>query len=64
MLLCNTAGITVIVATRYGLDNQFESHQGQEFSLLHVIQTDSAANPAPYPMGNSGSFPRGKTRGT
>jgi hypothetical protein len=31
--------------------------RGQEFSLLHVIQTGSGAHPASYPMGTGGSFP-------
>jgi hypothetical protein len=32
----------------------------QDFSLLHIVQTGSAAHPASYPMGTGGSFPRGK----
>jgi hypothetical protein len=32
----------------------------QDFSLLHVVQTDSGAHPASYPMGAAGSFPGGK----
>jgi hypothetical protein len=29
----------------------------QDFSLLHVVQTDSRTHPASYPMGTGGSFP-------
>jgi hypothetical protein len=32
----------------------FESRQGQEFSLLHVVQTGSGARPASYLMGAGG----------
>jgi hypothetical protein len=35
---------------------------GQEFSLLHVVQTDSGVHPASYPMGTGSSFPRGVKR--
>jgi hypothetical protein len=38
----------------------FESWWGQEFSLLHVVQTGSGANPVSYPMGAGGSFRGGK----
>jgi hypothetical protein len=31
--------------------SEFESRYGQEFSLLHVVQTGSGAQPASYPMG-------------
>jgi hypothetical protein len=40
----------------YGLDNEgseFKS-QGQEFSLLHLIQAGSGAHPASYPMSTGG----------
>jgi hypothetical protein len=30
--------------------SEFESRYGQEFSLLHVVQTGSGAHPASYPM--------------
>jgi hypothetical protein len=30
---------------------EFESRRGEKFSLLHVIQTNSEAHPAPYKMG-------------
>jgi hypothetical protein len=54
---------TVGIATGHGLDNQgfgVRVPVGQEFSLLHVVQTGSEANPASYPMGTGGSFPGGK----
>jgi hypothetical protein len=38
-----------------------ESRLGQEFSFLHIVQTDSGAHPASYTMGTGGSFPEGKT---
>jgi hypothetical protein len=34
--------------------SKFESGWGQEFSLLHVVQTGSEAHPASYPMGIGG----------
>jgi hypothetical protein len=42
---------------------KFESRYGQEFSLLHVVQTCSGDNPACYPMGTWSSFPGGKVAG-
>jgi hypothetical protein len=54
---------SVGIVTGYGLDNYgvgFESWWGQEFSLLHVVQTGPGTHPASYPMGTGGSFPRGK----
>jgi hypothetical protein len=35
--------------------SQFESRWGQEFSLLHVVQTDSGAHPVSYPMSTWGN---------
>jgi hypothetical protein len=35
----------------------FESWWGQEFSLLHVVQTDSGAHPASYAMGTGALSP-------
>jgi hypothetical protein len=32
----------------------FDSRQGQDFSLLHNVQTGSGAHPASYPMGTGG----------
>jgi hypothetical protein len=54
------------ITTGYGLDNQgFEVRVpvGQEFSLLHVVQTGSGAHPTSYPMGNGGSLLWGKAIG-
>jgi hypothetical protein len=34
--------------------SEFESRWGQEFSLLHVVQTCSRSHPASYPMGTGG----------
>jgi hypothetical protein len=42
------------IATCYGLDNQGVKVRvpvGEEFLLLHVVQTGSEAKPASYPMG-------------
>jgi hypothetical protein len=41
--------------------SEFESRWGQEFSLIHVIQTGSGAHPASYPMG-TGALPPGVKR--
>jgi hypothetical protein len=43
--------------------SEFESRWGQEFSLLHIVQTGSAVHPTSYPMGTGGSFPGGKRPG-
>jgi hypothetical protein len=44
-----------------GLDDrevgEFESRLGQEFSLLHVVQTGSGVHPTSYTMGTGGYFP-------
>jgi hypothetical protein len=48
------------IATGYGLD---EFRWGQEFSLLHVVQTGYEAHPASYLMGNGGFFPGGTAAG-
>jgi hypothetical protein len=37
--------------------SEFESRWGQEFSLLHVVQTDSEAHPTSYPMGTEVNRP-------
>jgi hypothetical protein len=45
------------IATSHGLDDpegsEFESQQGQEFSLPHIVQTGSGVHPT-YPMGTVG----------
>jgi hypothetical protein len=41
----------------------FESQKGQEFSLLHIVQTGSQAHQTSYTMGTRGSFPGGKVVG-
>jgi hypothetical protein len=38
--------------------SEFESRQGQEYSLFPVIQTDSGAHPASYPIGTVEKRPR------
>jgi hypothetical protein len=56
----------VSIVTGYGLVDQavkFEYWKGQEFSLLHIVQTGSGAHPASYPMGSGGSFPGVKWQG-
>jgi hypothetical protein len=53
-------------ATGYGLEGQgvgVRFPMGQEFSLLHFVQTGSRAHPASYPMGTGGSFLVGKGAG-
>jgi hypothetical protein len=55
------------IATSYGLDDRGgwspESRLGQEFSLLHIVQTGSGAYLASYPMGTGGFFLGGKVAG-
>jgi hypothetical protein len=55
------------IATGYGLDDQggreFESRQGQNFSLLHIVQTGSGVHPTSYKMSTGGFFPGGKVAG-
>jgi hypothetical protein len=47
------------IATIYGLDDG----QGQEFSLLHAVQTGYGVHPTSYPMGTAGYFPGVKEAG-
>jgi hypothetical protein len=64
--LMETPDIAVGTVTSYRLDNrrvEFESQQGQEFSLLHVIQTSSEAHPVSFPTGTGDSFPGSKVAG-
>jgi hypothetical protein len=55
------------IATGYGLDDRgvvVRIAVGQEFSLLHVVQTGSGVHPTSnYPMCTRGSFPGGKAAG-
>jgi hypothetical protein len=43
--------------------SEFESRQGQEFSLLHIIQTGSGVHPTSYPMGTRSFFPGSNVAG-
>jgi hypothetical protein len=46
---------SVGIATGYGLDDRVvESRWGQDFLLLHVVQTGSRAHPASYQMDTAG----------
>jgi hypothetical protein len=67
LLHCIQAGNSIVgIATGYGLEDWGVGvwvPVGQEFSLLHVLQTGYGAHPASYPMGTGGSFPRGKAVG-
>jgi hypothetical protein len=36
---------------------EFDSRQGQEFFLLHIVKTGSGAHQASYPVDTGGSFP-------
>jgi hypothetical protein len=61
-----TRDSSVGIATGYGLDDRGVGVRvlvGQEFSLLHVVQTGSGARPVSYQMGTGGSFPEGKAAG-
>jgi hypothetical protein len=49
--------VGIWLATGWTIEgSKFESRQGQEFFLLHVVQTGSGAHPASYPMGTGGCF--------
>jgi hypothetical protein len=39
---------------------KFDSRQGQDFSLVHNIQTGSGAHPASYPLVKGVLYPGGK----
>jgi hypothetical protein len=58
---------STVGTTSYRLDEQgvgvWVLGGGQEFSLLHVVQTGSGVHPASYSMGTVGSFPEGKAAG-
>jgi hypothetical protein len=57
---------SVGIATGYGLDDRGVGVLvpiGQQFSLLHVVQTGSGAHPASYPMGTGNSSPGVKRPG-
>jgi hypothetical protein len=43
--------------------SEFETQYGQEFSLLHVVQTGCGAHLASYPVCTVGSFPGVKQQG-
>jgi hypothetical protein len=55
------------IATGYGLDDRGvgvpSPGKVKNFSLLRVVQSSSGVRPTSYPMGNGGSFPRGKAAG-
>jgi hypothetical protein len=42
------------------IGSEFESRWGQEFSLLHVVQTGSGVHPTSYTMGTGGFSPEVK----
>jgi hypothetical protein len=42
---------SVDIATK---ESEFETQKGQDFSLLHVVQTGSGVHPTSYPMGTGG----------
>jgi hypothetical protein len=58
---------SVGIATGNGLDDQGggSSSPGRvkNFSLLHIVQTDSGVHPTSYKMGTGGSFPGVKLQG-
>jgi hypothetical protein len=49
--------------TGYGLHARKVGVRVQEFSILHVVQTDSGANQVSYTLGTGGSFTGSKTAG-
>jgi hypothetical protein len=49
------------IAAGYGLNGRgLIPVRGQDFSLLHIVQTDCVAHPASYPMGAGCPFHGGK----
>jgi hypothetical protein len=57
-------GSVVGIATGWATEgSEFECRQGQEFSLLQVVQTGSEVHPTSYTMGTGGSFPGVKAAG-
>jgi hypothetical protein len=53
------------MATGYELDGpEFDSAHGQDFSLLHSVQTGSGAHPASCSEGTEDNFLWGKAVGT
>jgi hypothetical protein len=54
---------SVGIAIGYWLGSEFESWRGQEFSLSHIVQTNSGVHPTTYPMGTGGSFSLDKAAG-
>jgi hypothetical protein len=44
-------------------ESEFESRWGQEFPLLHVVQTGSGVHPTSYTMGSRGLFLGGNAAG-
>jgi hypothetical protein len=42
---------------------EFQYRYGQEFALLHFVQTGSGSHEASYPKGTEGAFPGGKAAG-
>jgi hypothetical protein len=52
---CGIAQLVQRLVKRWKTEgSEFESLYGQEFSLLHVVQTGSGAHSASYPMGTGG----------
>jgi hypothetical protein len=60
--MCRSLDSSVGIASGYGLEDGvgIQVPMGQEFSLLHVVQTGSGAHPTSYTMGTVSSFPGGK----
>jgi hypothetical protein len=58
--LRKSRGSSAGIATGCGLDDQglkFESLQGQEYLLLHIVQTGSGVRPTSYTMDTGSSLP-------
>jgi hypothetical protein len=63
MVHCVSPRSAVGIATGWMTEgSEFESRWGQEFSLLHVVQTGSGVH-LTYPMGTGGSFSGDKAAG-
>jgi hypothetical protein len=58
IVLAYDSVVGVALATGWTTEgSEFESRYGQEFSLLHVVQTGSGVHPTSYPICTGGSFP-------
>jgi hypothetical protein len=60
-IFCKRLGLRILAL--HTLVARFRLPAGQDFSLLHGVQTGCGAHPASDPMGTGGDFPGGKAAG-